>query len=154
QRRGDGRMALTPAGEIVARHAEAIENQVQAIGEVVGCDQDPCVGTIRVTSVPIIVNRLLAGAAKAFLQTYPGLTIELIADSRDFTLTRREADIALRLARPSAGGTSVKARRLGALAYAAYASRATKPRQAARLPWITYSEAMSHLPQARWVARL
>jgi len=154
QRQADGTMALTAAGQIVARHAEAMEQQVRAIGEVIGTDQDPCVGTVRVTSVPILVNRLLAGTAAALLQSHPGLIIELIPDSRDLSLTRREADIALRVARPSSGGTSVKARRIGTLGFAGYAASASKEAQIWRLPWITYDESMSHLPQARWIARL
>ena len=88
------------------------------------------------------------------MQSHPGLIIELIPDSRDLSLTRREADIALRVARPSSGGTSVKARRIGTLGFAGYAASASKKAQIWRLPWIIYDESMSHLPQARWIARL
>jgi DNA-binding transcriptional LysR family regulator len=48
----------------------------------------------------------------------------------------------------------VKARCVGTLAFAAYAAGASKDAQIKRLPWITYDESMSHLPQARWIARL
>jgi DNA-binding transcriptional LysR family regulator len=81
------------------------------------------------------------------------MIVELVPDSRDLSLTRREADLAIRLARPATGGTNVKARRIGALDYAAYTSSAIKLRDARCLPWITFDEAMSHLPQARWIAR-
>ena len=66
QRQADGTMALTAAGQIVARHAEAMEQQVRAISEVIGTDQDPCVGTVRVTScrslstVCLLVRRQLS----------------------------------------------------------------------------------------------
>jgi DNA-binding transcriptional LysR family regulator len=153
QRQGDGRLLLTPAGEVVARRAEAMEQQFDSISDAVGSGQDPCAGTVRVTSVPILVNRLLAGSVGALLERHPGLIIELVPDSRDLSLTRREADLAIRLARPAVGGTSVKARRIGALEYAAYTSVAVKLRDVRRLPWITFDEAMSHLPQARWIAR-
>jgi len=154
QRHADNKMSLTAAGQIVARRAEAMEQQVRAIAEVIGTDQDPCVGTVRVTSVPILANRLLAGAAAALLHGHPGLTLELIPDSRDLSLTRREADLALRVARPTSGGTSVKARRIGTLGFAAYTAGAIKDAQLKRLPWIGYDESMSHLPQARWMARV
>jgi DNA-binding transcriptional LysR family regulator len=52
------------------------------------------------------------------------------------------------LARPEGGG-AVLAKRLGYLEYAAYGPR---KRDADRLPWITYEEGLSHLPQARWIA--
>ena len=53
---------------------------------------------------------------------HPDLLVELIPDNRDFSLTRREADLAIRLARPVAGGMKVKARRIGSLAYGVYVS--------------------------------
>src|SRR3546814_14291170 len=59
----------------------------------------------------------------------------------------READIALRLARPR-GGT-VLARRIERLDYAVCAPAARAPKD---LPWITYEDGLAHLPQARWIA--
>src|SRR4029453_2958441 len=78
---------------------------------------------------------------------HSGLQLDLVADSRNASLTRREADVALRLARPEAG-RSVLARRLGQLDYAVYGARDGSPSQ---LPWITYEEGSAHLPQARWI---
>jgi DNA-binding transcriptional LysR family regulator len=72
----------------------------------------------------------------------------LVADSRNASLTRREADVALRLARPESGG-AVLARRIGHVAYAVYGPR----RKARALPWITYDEGFAHLPQARWIEK-
>jgi DNA-binding transcriptional LysR family regulator len=154
QRQGDGRLMLTAAGEGVARRAEAMEQQFDSISDLAGLDRNPCVGVVRITSVPILINRLFVGSAGALLQGHPGLTIELIPDSRNLSLTRREADLAIRLGRPTTGGTSVKARRIGRLDYAAYVSTAVKVRDVRRLPWITFDEAMSHLPQAKWIARM
>jgi DNA-binding transcriptional LysR family regulator len=153
QRQEDGRLMLTSAGEMVAQRAEAMEQQFDSINEVVGLDRDPCGGTVRVTSVPILINRLFVRFVGALLEQHPGLIIELVPDSRDLSLTRREADLAIRLARPASGGTNVKARRIGTLEYAAYTSTAVKLRDARHLPWITFDEAMSYLPQARWIAR-
>jgi DNA-binding transcriptional LysR family regulator len=152
RRQAGEKFVLTPAGELVARRAEAMEQQFRSISEVVGADQHPCRGTVRITSVPILINRLFARAVGGLLQDHPGLIVELLPDGRDLNLTHREADIAVRLARPSTGGTRVKARRLGALRYAAYASTSVSARDARRLPWITFDDAMSHLPPARWMA--
>jgi DNA-binding transcriptional LysR family regulator len=148
-RLGDGRLALTQAGDAVAQRAEAMENQFQSIGEIAGADQDQCVGTVRITSVPLLINRLFAGAVGGLLQHQPSLVIELVPDSRDLSLTRREADVAVRLGRPAIGGTSVKARRIGMLEFAVYAAVATTSRDARGLPWITFDEAMSWLVWAR-----
>jgi DNA-binding transcriptional LysR family regulator len=154
QRRGDSKLVLTEAGETVARQAEAMEQHFQSIGPSIGNHDNTCVGTVRITSVPILANRLIASAAKGVLERHPGLTIELVPDSRNYNLRRREADIAVRLARPITGGLSLKARRIGRLEYAAYSSSTISARDVQRLSWITYEDAMSQLPQAKWIARL
>ncbi|MDH3596722.1 MAG: substrate-binding domain-containing protein, partial [Rhodospirillales bacterium] len=100
------------------------------------------------TSVPIMVNRLLVPALPPLLRNHPQLRVELIAEPRDLSLTKREADIALRLARPRTEGRAI-ARRIGQLDYAVYGPfrRKIEP-----LPWITYDDTMADLPQGRWIA--
>ncbi len=152
-RLANGKLQLTAAGEAVALRAEAIEREVGLLdAEMAGNDRQIS-GTVRVTSVPIVANRVLVPAVRTLFERHPKLQLELVADPRDFSLTRREADVALRLARPKTGGTRVKARRVGLLHYAPYASAAGTTRQARKLPWITYDHAMDHLPQARWIAK-
>jgi DNA-binding transcriptional LysR family regulator len=153
RRQGADRLVVTKAGELVARRTEAMEQHFRAISEVAGVDQLPVRGTVRITSVPILINRVFARAVGCLLEDHPGLIVELTPESRDLSLTRREADIAVRLARPSTGGAKVRTRRIGALLYAAYAPAALSPREARRLPWITFDDAMSHLPQPKWIAR-
>ncbi len=153
QRQPDGVLHLTPEGEAVAGCAEAMEHQTDVMAEKLGADRNSCAGVVRLTSVPILINRLLAPQIGALLDRHPGLQVELIPEARDLSLTRREADLAIRLARPTTGGTSVKARRIGNLDYAVYVLRTVPPNEAAHLPWVTYEDAMAHIPQARWVAK-
>jgi len=83
----------------------------------------------------------------------PDLHLELIAEPRDLSLTRREADMALRLARPAAdAGAAVLARRVGVVRYAAYVPADADRDRARALPWIGYETGMSALPPARWIA--
>jgi DNA-binding transcriptional LysR family regulator len=152
QRLGDGTLQLTTSGERAALHAERIEREIAMLaGGLAGAD-DIVAGTVRVTSVPIIINHVLVPALQILLKRHPQLQLELIADARDLSLTRREADLALRLARPKTGGTRVTARRIGTLRYEVYGPAACSAAEAKTLPWITYDEAMAHLPQARWIA--
>ena len=44
------------------------------------------------------------------------------------------------------------ARRVGIVRYDVYASGSCSAREASALPWVTYDEAMAHLPQSRWIA--
>ncbi|MGI9409270.1 MAG: LysR family transcriptional regulator, partial [Hyphomicrobiaceae bacterium] len=153
QRRGDRRLTLTEAGQRVAKEAEAIERHYDTIATTLAGDRGGSFGTVRMTAVPILVNRLFARNFGALSVRNPGVQLELIPDSRDLSLTRREADIAVRLARPSTGGMAVKTSRIGTLSYAAYAANDITPKYSKALPWITYENAMSHLPHARWMER-
>jgi DNA-binding transcriptional LysR family regulator len=148
-----GRLVATAAGERVAAHAERIEREVEAlVGTASGADQ-AVAGTVRVTAVPILVDRVLIPALPAFVAAHPRLRLELIAEPRDLSLTKREADLALRLARPRREA-QVRARRIGRLDYGVFGPTGCKGarRKADKLPWITYDDAMAGLPQARWMA--
>jgi DNA-binding transcriptional LysR family regulator len=152
QRLADGTLRLTTAGERVALHAERVEGEVGALAAALAGGEDVASGAVRVTSVPILIDHLLVPAAPILLKRHPQLRLELIAEARDASLTRREADVALRLARPKTGGTRVTARRVGTLRYEVYGPASCSPREAGKLPWITYDDTMAHLPQVGWIA--
>jgi DNA-binding transcriptional LysR family regulator len=144
--RSEGLFRPTKAGDEVLRRAAQVEAEIDAIARGIGGSDAVVAGSVRVTAVPILVNRLLIPALPKLSAAHPNLQIELIAEPRNLRLTRREADIALRLARPERG--DALARRIGRLDYAVYAPA----RRSGPLPWITYDESLSHLPQARWMA--
>ncbi len=137
----------TKAGAVVVSGAERIELEVQAVESAVSGADRLAAGSVRVTSVPIIVNRVLVPALPQLLRKHPQLQIELIAEPRDLSLTKRDADIALRLARPRKEFRAI-ARCIGRLDYAVYglSGRSMEP-----LPWITYEDSMADLPQGRWI---
>ncbi|HMB77974.1 MAG TPA: LysR family transcriptional regulator [Kiloniellaceae bacterium] len=147
--RSAGRLAVTPAGEGLQMRVEAMEREMQAAAAVLRLADKRVAGRVRLTAVPLLVNRLLLPALPPLLAAHPALELELIAEPRDLSLTKREADLALRLARPTRE-QRILARRLGVLAFAVYG-----PADAAveHLPWVTYEDAMADLPQARWIAR-
>ncbi len=101
ERGARGEMRPTEAGEVVVLRAEAIEAEIGGLTAAVKGADTAVGGTVRVTAVPILVNRVLVPAARELLTLHPGLRVELVAESHDLSLTRREADIALRLARPA-----------------------------------------------------
>jgi DNA-binding transcriptional LysR family regulator len=148
--RVDGALYPTERGEAAVSRAAHVEREVQALKQGIGDADADAAGLVRITAVPVLVNRLLVPALPQLYARHPRLRIELIAEPRNLSLTRREADVALRMARPEGGGGSVLAKRLGLLEYAAYGPRR---RAADRLAWITYEEGLNHLPQARWIAK-
>ncbi|MFK0165803.1 LysR family transcriptional regulator [Rhizobium sp. NPDC090279] len=147
-----GAMSPTPTGEIAVAKAETIEAEVMALSGALDAADPMALGRVRLTAAPSFLSRLLIPALPGFLARHSGLQLELIGDARNFSLTRREADMALRLARPAdmANGRVV-ARRIATLDYAVYVA-AGQESHAEDLPWIVYEDAMMHLPHARWIA--
>ena len=145
--RSTGGLHPTSAGSAVVAAAERVERETQAIESQLSGVDSRAAGTVRLTSVPVLVNRVLIPALPNLLQQHPELQLELIAEPRDLSLTKREADIALRLARPRTETRNL-ARRIGILNYAVYgpAEPSEEP-----LPWVTYEDSMTDLPQARWI---
>lgn len=141
-------LGLTEFGQRLHRHAEVMRDEMRAVGTLTMADRTEPLGTVRLTSVPLIINHVLLPALSELRVTAPGVRVELIAEARDLSLLRGEADIALRLARPTEGGQGVLARKLGDLDYAAYGARGA----AGPLPWIGFEPRMRYLPHAAAIA--
>jgi DNA-binding transcriptional LysR family regulator len=147
-----GVLSPTPTGEIAVAKAEAIEAEVMALSGALDAADPMALGKVRLTAAPSFISRLLVPSLPGLLARHSGLQLELIGDPRNFNLTRREADMALRLARPvDVANGKVVARRIATLEYAVYVAGGQESR-AGELPWIVYEEAMAHLPHARWIA--
>lgn len=142
----DGRIALTDAGRVLAEHAAAMEAEARQAVEALGRSAARIEATVRITAVPVLADRVLAPRLGGLLRQHPGLSVELVPEARDLSLTQREADLALRLARPAQGGAQVLARRIGDLAYGVFAAPGA-PRA-----WIGYDAALAHLPPAAFIA--
>lgn len=151
-RNAAGRYEATEVGLAVIAKAESVERENASLAEAVGRFNNRLFGTVRITSVAMIINRVLVPRLAAFRLANPGLTVELVADERNLSLSKREADLALRLARPETGGAQTKARKIGELAFAVYCPASISVQDWNRLEWIGYDDAHSHLPQARWLA--
>jgi DNA-binding transcriptional LysR family regulator len=105
-------------------------------------------GVVRITAVPMIAAHVLAPALRLLRDLAPTVMVELVGTQENLSLTRREADIALRLARPGSG--SFLARRIAMIGYGVFARRGSDPD---KLPWVGYDETLSDLPEARWLER-
>lgn len=144
--RGPDGLAPTAAGTALIERAERIEREVQGAEAALTGADGRTEGAVRLTAVPVLANRLLAPALPRLAARHPRLTVEIVAEPRNLSLTRREADMALRLARPTAEQRAV-ARRVGALDWAVFT-----PARGGTRGWIAYDDAMEGLPQARWIA--
>jgi len=151
-RNSAGGHELTPAGEKVLVHAEAVERETAAIGDLTGQTGFGLAGTVRISSVPMMINKVLVPNLPALTAAYPGLEIELVPDARNADLSKREADLAVRLARPSSGGLQIKAQKIGLLEFAVYGPAVAGEDGGKGLRWIGYDDAHAGLPQARWIS--
>jgi len=148
-RNGHGLFKLTETGRKITERAMDIEHQAYLVQEQAGADAGKLLGTVRITAVPVIINRVLVPSLHALQDQHPDLTIELIPEQRNLNLTQREADLAVRFARPTQGGSEVQAQKMGEMAFALYGSAGmTNPQNAS---WIQYDEAHAYLPQAKWL---
>jgi|HubBroStandDraft_3_1064219.scaffolds.fasta_scaffold47796_2 DNA-binding transcriptional LysR family regulator len=146
--RVSGVLLVTEIGQIVVQHAEQIEVDVSEVKNAATGADATAAGSVRLTAVPMVLNRILVPALPALLEAHPLLELQLVADPRNLSLINREADIALRFSRPDKDYRTV-ARRLGVFAYAVYGRVGLRP---SAQPWITYEGNLSALPHVRWMA--
>jgi DNA-binding transcriptional LysR family regulator len=148
-----GNLLPTEAGAKAILQAELIEGRVAGLRSDIADGDREVAGSVRLTAVPIIVNRLLIPSSRRLLDRFPLLHLELVADFRDLSLVKREADIAVRLAAPKkTAGNAVLARKIGLLMYHVYAASSLDETDVTRLPWLAYESTMDHLPQAKWIS--
>jgi len=147
--RSAGGLSPTAVGASAIKVAEKIELQTQGLLADISSADQRVTGNVRLTSVPIVLNHLVIPALPSLISKYPGMGIEVVAESRNLSLTKRHADLAIRLSRPNKE-PQVVTRKIGELDYAVYASTKSKSEV---LPWINYEEEMNHLPQAQWIRK-
>jgi DNA-binding transcriptional LysR family regulator len=120
--RRDGTYVLTPLGERLRPFLVAVEENAQAVERAAhGQDASPR-GAVRLTTIETLASLFLGPRLDAFHARYPDIELEIDVDHRARDLGRREADVALRLARPRQ--TQLVARKLGELGLALYAADA------------------------------
>jgi DNA-binding transcriptional LysR family regulator len=94
---------LTQAGERLLPVAERIEAEVADIAENFRAEEADVSGTVRIGAPDGLGNYFLAAELGAFAELHPNLEIELVPLPRTFSLSRREADLAIVLDRPTEG---------------------------------------------------
>ncbi|HEU4734043.1 MAG TPA: LysR substrate-binding domain-containing protein, partial [Kofleriaceae bacterium] len=136
--------------EQIELHAIAIERHAR------GTSQQAS-GPVRVTAGDGLMNYVLVPALPRLLAAHPGLRVDLRGDLEVLDLARREADVALRLMRPTS--RSLVASRLGQVSYGIYAAEAylsghRRPSTVAELAehaWIDYTHAGGSVPAFAWL---
>ncbi len=112
---------MTPAGEVAAAEAEAMEAHALAVESRLRGSDARVEGPVRLTALDGLIDRLIMPALPRLLTRYPLLELSVMSGTETLRLSRREADIALRHTRPSEPDAVI--REIGAVAMAFYCAK-------------------------------
>ena len=149
---------LTESGAAIHRRAEEVEEAVLSVErEALGRDLNVS-GRVRLATSDELAANVITPHFGEFRRRYPGILLEIAARIDLANLSRREADVALRSARPEQN--SLLVRRAGWWKCGLYASRSyaaahdIKPgiRNFSNLDIITWTEEFAHYRGGPWFA--
>jgi len=146
---------LTPAGRDLLSGLAGVAAKIDGSRAQVQGRDDEVRGEVRLTTTDTLAHGMLMPLLREFGALHPEVSLRVGVNNHFLSLTRREADVAIRGSnRPP---ENLVGRHVGNIRTAAYASRAylrsagrrTKP---AELDWIAPDAALAHLEQAKWLA--
>ncbi|MCV2362893.1 LysR family transcriptional regulator [Paucibacter sp. DJ1R-11] len=140
----------------LAAHAEQIEAQLEAAQNAARLQPEQLGGTVRISSTDTLLHGLLAPALKPLQARHPRLGFELHTGNELASLSRRDADIALRATRRPP--EHLIGRHLGPLRVALFVAAdsplsSLEDALAAECPWVAPDEALPEHPSVLWRKR-
>jgi DNA-binding transcriptional LysR family regulator len=145
---------LTPAGEELVEAAGSMDETVNRLElRLAGADLSVS-GPVRVTTTDTLMTSLLPGILAALKAAHPGVEVEMTTSNLFMSLTRREADVAIRPADDPP--PALFGRRISSVGFAVFGRRdGADPLPLAQLssrPWIVPDDSLSATAAARWIA--
>jgi DNA-binding transcriptional LysR family regulator len=115
---------LTPtdAALHLASHVDAMAAAAAALARVAAGEAAPDQGVVRVTASEVIGCEVLPPLFASFCAANPGIAMEFVLTNRNEDLSRRDADIAVRMSRPTQ--SALVAQRIGESKLGLFAHRA------------------------------
>ncbi|WP_430398532.1 LysR family transcriptional regulator [Ferrovibrio sp.] len=141
---------LTALGQEALAAAARIEEPALQIERLAAGRNAGYGGHLRLTGTEGAAMLLLVPALLELRRRHPGLTVTLLTDHKPLSLARREADLALRWARPRGG--ELYARKLGEIPFRLYARDGFQA-SSQPLPTLGYDESLDELPEQRWLLK-
>lgn len=143
----------TEQAQILAGHAEQMEAQLESARSAAQLRPEQVSGTVRLTTTDTILHGLVAPALKELKAAHPLLGYELHSGNELASLTRRDADIAVRATkRPP---QHLIGKHVGPIRVALFASKKGPIKrfeqvQAGRADWIAPDDALPEHPSVVW----
>lgn len=144
--RTSGGFVLTDEGQAVLAHAERMEEAALGIARQVSGQPDRLSGFLRLSASEWFGTYVLAPVLAEFSRRHPDVTVELVTDTRLYSLSRREADLVFRIG--AFDEPDVRQRRLLVQTYDVYKQAGSDHRD---LGLILMDTALDHLPDVAWL---
>ena len=156
--RGVAGYILTQHGEDLLKHAEEIESRVLTIQAELANTSSHLSGVVRIGAPDGFGTAFLAPRLGRLAQLHPELEIQLVATPRSFSLSKREADIAISLSLPEQG--RLHARHLTDYELGIYVARTREdlaesikePDDLARHVFVSYIDDLIFAPELDYVS--
>jgi len=139
--------------QALAAHAEQLEVQLESARSVVQMRPDQVSGSVRITTTDTLLHGLVAPALKALHTAHPLLAFELHTGNELASLTRRDADIAVRATkRPP---QHLVGRHIGPIRLALFAAKKGPVKRyaevlAGKAAWVAPDDALPEHPSVLW----
>ncbi len=151
-RRGDA-TELTRLGETVLEAARTMQEQTAQLARKLAGEDLRMDGKLRLATTDAIGTMVLTPRLPALLARWPALDIEFTMSHQTLSLARREADLAIRFARPQDG--ELIAKPLSKINYFLCGTAACVQawrNDPAGAPFIGYDDGVPDIPETRWLA--
>lgn len=136
--RGRAGYLPTAAGRAMIEAARRIEADVAAFSRSLAGNSEEVAGSLRVTAPSELAGPLLTPILAAFMQLHPAIRLDLILSGEALNLSRRDADVALRISRGP--DETLFGRRLAGVAWAVYGRADRSYGALAEEAWIGLAE--------------
>jgi DNA-binding transcriptional LysR family regulator len=140
----------TPHGDAIAHLGARMEEQAFAVVRTAASGQHGIAGEVLISSPPVLTLNLIAPRLGDLRRQHPALRLRIIGETRTASLHQGEADVALRLSRPT--GAALVVRKLGSIPFRLYASREYLSEcPPGAWTFLAYDESMEQSPQQTWL---
>lgn len=148
---------LTDQGSTLFEHVAEVERAMQAVerNSVAGGE---IAGTVKLAAAESLSNYLILPHLAEFTRRHPKVRVDLLVSSNNADLSRREADLALRLVNPQRSELAPDyiAHHLGMVAFGLYCAPAALARVShwRELDYVSWDETWMRMPIRDWLAQL
>ncbi|HET8668006.1 MAG TPA: LysR family transcriptional regulator [Terriglobales bacterium] len=140
--------SLTAEGEVLVAQAGRLDDEAQAFSRA-ALGVSSLQGTVRVSAPPSLACDFLVPRLASIHSRWENIHIEVIGEPREANLARGEADLAVRMSRPTAPGLA--ARCIGEIGYGLYAAHGYAQKPSDTWTFLGYDDGLAAVPQQRWL---